>query len=271
MAATAYANILRARLTEHFKGQLLYQQSGFRPDRSCTDTLFDLRLLCESAWNKHRTLYLCMLDLTKAFDSVDRSMTWQILSSRGVPAKLVALIRDLHTDHSAIIRAELDSQAVPTDIGYKQGCVLAPDLFNITLDTVVRQLLPQLRQLGVSIVYKIDGQLMHSRKPTHEELMWILMYADDISLVCDDVDNLRTAVTLMDTTSTQWCLTISTRKTQVLIVGRDAEAEASNAVTSRILGYVQRAKAGSIIRYACNLLLCITTMSSVCATLDSVI
>ena len=85
--AKAYANVLRAHLTEHFKGQLLDQQSGFRPDRSCTDALFKLRLLCESAWNKHRTLYLCMLDLTKAFDSVDRSMTWQILSSRGVPAK----------------------------------------------------------------------------------------------------------------------------------------------------------------------------------------
>ena len=137
-----------------------------------------------------------------------------------------------NTDHSAIIRAEQDSQAVPTDIGYKQGCVLAPDLFNITLDTVVRQLLPQLRQLGVSIVYKIDGHLMHSRKPTHEKLMWILMYADDISLGCDDVDSLRTAVTLTDTVFTHWGLTISFKKAKVLIVGRDAEAQASNAVNT---------------------------------------
>ena len=41
-----------------------------------------------------------MLDLTKAFDSVDMEMSWQILLSRGAPPKLVALIRDLHTHHS---------------------------------------------------------------------------------------------------------------------------------------------------------------------------
>lgn len=28
---------------------------------------------------------------------------------------------------------------------------------------------------------------MQSRKPTHEELMWSVMYGDDISLVCTDV------------------------------------------------------------------------------------
>ena len=229
IAAKAYANVLRARLSEHLGSQVLEQQSGFRPDRSCTDSLFSLRLVCESAWNKHRTLFLCMLDLTKAFDSVDRNMAWQILLSRGVPPKLVALIKDLHTGHSAIIRAELDSCPVPTDTGFKQGCVLAPDLFTLTLDTVVRQLLPELQKLGVTIVYKFDGQLMHSRNPTHEELMWILLYADDISLVCDDIDNLRKAVALMDATFLQWGLTISTKKTKVLVVGRDAEVHKSNA------------------------------------------
>lgn len=30
--------------------------------------------------------------------------------------------------------------------------------------------------------------------PTHEELMWTLMYADEFSLVCDDVDNPKTQV-----------------------------------------------------------------------------
>ena len=49
------------------------------------------------------------------------------------------------------------------------------------------QLLPQLRKLGVKIAYKIDGQLMHGRNPDAEELMWILLYADDISLVCNEI------------------------------------------------------------------------------------
>ena len=169
-----------------------------------------------------------MLDLTKAFDSVDRDMAWQILQSRGVPDKLVTLIKDLHTNHTAIIRTELDSQPVPTNVGFKQGCNLALDLFTITLDTIVRHLLPQLRQLGVTISYKLDGHIMHSRNPTETELMWILLYADDISLICDDIVNFSTAVSIMDSTFTQWGLTINTNKTKVLVVGHDAETQAAN-------------------------------------------
>ena len=45
IAAKAYANVLRARLCQHFGDQLLEQQYGFRPDRSCTESLFSLRLL----------------------------------------------------------------------------------------------------------------------------------------------------------------------------------------------------------------------------------
>ena len=231
IAAKAYANVLRARLFECLGDQLLEQQYGFRPDRSCADALFSLRRVCESAWNKGTTLYICMLDLTKAFDSVDRNMAWQVLLSRGVPPKLVALIKDLHTNHSVIIRAELDSPPIITDTGFKQGCVLAPDLFNIVLDTVVRQLLPQLRQFGVKIAYKLDGQLMHSKHPDAEELMWILLYADDISLVCDDIESLTAAVTVMDTTFVQWGLTISTKKTKVLVVSRpDVAVQSPNIV-----------------------------------------
>lgn len=124
-------------------------------------------------------------------------MAWQILLSRGTPPKLVALIKDLHTHHSAIIRSELDSAPVDTSVGFMQGCVLAPPLFNVCLDTVVRQLLPELQKLGVIICYKIDGQIMHCKNLTEEALMWILLYADDISSVFDTAVKLREAATFL--------------------------------------------------------------------------
>ena len=40
---------------------------------------------------------------------------------------------------------------------------------------VVCQLLPYLQQLGVTIFFKIDGQLRHCKNPTEEELMRILL------------------------------------------------------------------------------------------------
>ncbi len=60
--------------------------------------------------------------------------------------------------------------------------------------------------------------------------MWILMYADDISLACDIAEKLREAVTTMDATFLLWGLTISTKKTKVLVVGRNAAAQAADSV-----------------------------------------
>jgi len=107
---------------------------------------------------------------------VDREVAWQILLSGGAPLKLFALIRDLHTHHSAVIRSQVDSAPVGTSVGFKQGRVLAPPLFNVCLDSVIRQLLPQLQRLGVT------------KNPIEEVLMWILLYADDISLACDTAE-----------------------------------------------------------------------------------
>ena len=91
--------------------------------------------------------------------------------------------------------------------------MLAPPLINTRLDTVIRQLLPELRQLGVTICLKIDGQLRHCKSPAEEELMWIVKYADDISFICDTAVKLREAATVMDATFLRWDLTISTKKT----------------------------------------------------------
>ena len=228
VAGKAYTQLIRARLKGWLQQQLLEPQYGFRPDRSCSDALFSLRLLCERAWDWQQTLFLGMLDLTKAFDSVDRGLAWQILLHRGAPAKLVALIKDLHTGHSAVIRGAVDSPAVGTDAGFKQGCVLATELFNLYLDTAVRVLLPVLRCLGVKISYKIDGQLSECKNPTHSELVWILMYADDICLIANNPDNLRQAITAMDAAFLTYGLTVSTQKTKVLVVGKEAEVHAAN-------------------------------------------
>ncbi len=127
-------------------------------------------------------------------------MAWQIMLSRGVPLKLVSLIRDLYKHHSATIRIEVDSAPVDTSVRFKQGCMLAPPLLNVCLESVIRQLLPQLQRNGVTICYKIDGELMRCKNPTEEVLMWVLLYANDISLACDTAEKLREAVITMDAT-----------------------------------------------------------------------
>ena len=91
-----------------------------------------------SASRHGTTLYMCMLDLTNAFDSQSLlTEAWVSHPDGGSPLlALIDNIKDLHTDHSVTIRAELDSSPFVTDTDFKQGCLLAPDLFNIVLDTI---------------------------------------------------------------------------------------------------------------------------------------
>ena len=46
---------------------------------------------------------------------------------------------------------------------------------------MVRQLLPYLQRLDVTIYFKIDGQLRHCKDSTEEELRWILLCVNDIA------------------------------------------------------------------------------------------
>ena len=65
--------IIAHRLNEYCEhvGILPEEQSGFRPNRSTTDMMFVVCRLQELARKKRIPLYVCFIDLTKAYDSVD--------------------------------------------------------------------------------------------------------------------------------------------------------------------------------------------------------
>ena len=70
----------------------------------------------------------------------------------------------------------------------------------------------------------------HGKNPTEEELMWILLYVDDSSLVFHSAEKLREAIAVMDATVLRWGLTISTKKNKMLVVGRNDAAQAADSV-----------------------------------------
>ena len=79
--------IIARRLSEYCQreGILPEEKNGFRPNRSTTDRLFAIHPLQELARKKRITLYICFIDLTKAYDSVDRAFLWTVLARFGVP------------------------------------------------------------------------------------------------------------------------------------------------------------------------------------------
>jgi len=59
------------------------------------DMIFTARQLQEKC-SKQRELYAVFIDLTKAFDSVDRSALWEVLLRIGCPPDFVSIIRSFH-------------------------------------------------------------------------------------------------------------------------------------------------------------------------------
>jgi hypothetical protein len=61
----------------------------------------------EMAKRKQVNMHACFVDLSKAYDCVDRHLAWEILRARGAPRKLVDLIEDLHTDTAYALQSDV--------------------------------------------------------------------------------------------------------------------------------------------------------------------
>ena len=115
--------IIARRLSDYCErlGILPEEQGGFRPNRSTTDMLFVIRRLQELARKKNIPLYVCFIDLTKAYDSVYRTLLWTVLARFGVPQRMVSVIRQF----PECMRACMCSGWFAVEQGLRQDCVLA--------------------------------------------------------------------------------------------------------------------------------------------------
>ncbi len=76
-------HVLANRLLPLSEEVLPESQCGFRPSRGTADIIFTARQLQEKCREQRQPLYMAFIDLTKAFDMVDRMGLWSILSSYG--------------------------------------------------------------------------------------------------------------------------------------------------------------------------------------------
>lgn len=196
-------------------------QCGFRPDRSPIDMVFTVRQVQEKCLEQNLHLYTVFIDLTKAFDTVNREALWIILGKLGCPKKFVKLIQLLHDN----MTGEVLSGGEPSDRfnisnGVKQGCVLAPVLFNLFFTQVLQHAVRDLN-LGVYLKYRLDGSLFDLRRlaaktKTLERLIREALFADDCALMAHHENHLQTIVDRFSTASKLFGLTISLSKTEVL-------------------------------------------------------
>ena len=142
-AGKVLLRVIAGRLSDYCERENIRpeEQCGFRPQRSTVDMMFVVRRLQELARKKDTPLYLCFINLTKAYDSVDRTLLWDVLARFGVPPRMLAVIRQFHRNGmQACVRLDDGECSDKFDVGQglRQGCVLAPLLFNMFFTAVLR-------------------------------------------------------------------------------------------------------------------------------------
>ena len=80
--------ILQARLQQYVNHELSDVQAGFRKGRGTRDQIANIRWIIKKAREFHKNIYFCLIDYTKAFDSVDHNTLWKILREMGIPDHL---------------------------------------------------------------------------------------------------------------------------------------------------------------------------------------
>ena len=189
-------NRIRGHLVQHQRPE----QSGFTPKKSTVDRILALRVLIERRREFRKPFLGAYVDFKKAFDSVHRETLWELLRLRGIPEKILCLIRALYTDTESAVRwGGGTSEFFHVSTGVRQGCVLAPSLFSACMDWI----------MGSTVGHGFSGASLGDERFTD------LDFADDAVIFAETMQELTGFLDALSGESGRLGLRISWMKTKI--------------------------------------------------------
>ena len=140
----------------------------------------------------NKPLFMCFIDITKAYDSVNRELLWRICRKYGISEKLVNLLRMLYRDSKAKVRIDdVLSDSFLIETGVLQGGIPSPILFNILFDFIIRRVIEEANVAGVQFSYG-SNDFYHGHREKYKNFnILALLYADDLVAMCETAVDLE--------------------------------------------------------------------------------
>ena len=222
IAGKILARLILNRIIKHLVDKVCPEsQCGFRSGRGTVDMIFSLRQVAEKVREKNQELYMVFVDLTKAFDTVNRDALWQVLRRLGIPENMLSVIISFHEGMKASVVSD-GMMSDPFDVtnGTKQGCVMAPVLFALFFSLMLKHAFSDL-DTGVKFQFRSSGGLFNHQRfkaktLLRTEIIRDLLFADDAALVATSFEEARVLLDRFSAACKAFGLTISIRKTEVV-------------------------------------------------------
>ena len=209
-AGKVLLKVVARRLSAYWeaKGLLPEEQCGFRPNRSTMDMMFVVRRLQE-IWRKAGVfLFMCFIDLQKAYDTVDRTLLWQVLNRIGVPPQMIAVIQQFNDGMRACVRP--DDGVCSSWFEVEQGLL-----------TVVLQRFSEEPAILAELVHLKEPPTSTGPEPAMDYVrraVWGMLYADDACIVSRSPEGLAKMMEAIVEVCRAFAATVSATKTETMFM-----------------------------------------------------
>ncbi len=222
-------NIILKRISVFYESQLLPTQFGFRSGRGCNDGIYVCKQLQEVSHQSCRKLYTCFVDLSAAYDHINRLFLFQSINNR-LPSNTsnvnIEIINSLYNNTKSYL-AEDDPamHTFQTSSGVRQGGNESPVLYNFYSDYALRVWRFRCEQQGLphlEISFQIPNEATNRQQRSHAPQNGSYCedeggYADDIGIHSWDPDDLEMMINILFEVFSEFGLKINISKTETMI------------------------------------------------------
>ncbi len=178
-----------------------YHQFGFRRNHSTTLACSVLKNTVDYYRRHGSYVFVCLLDLSKAFDSVDHKLLFQKLYSLNVPGNILKLLAFWYLNQTINVRwKHILSECFYMTNGTRQGSILSPYLFSVYI-----------RDVSEAVSKSLVGCRIGNR-PCN-----VLLYADDIVILSPTWHAQQSLLDLCNSIISSLAMTFNTSKSVTVI------------------------------------------------------
>ena len=217
IAAKIYNSMLLNRIQSEVEKVLRRNQNGFRKNRSTVGQILTVRRIIEGVKANDLEAVILFVDFSKAFDSIHHGKIAGILQAYRIPNVTIAAIMMLYRNTKAMVRSpDGDTDFFNVVAGVLQGDTLAPFLFILTLDYVLRTSLDKLNSFGFTLE-KAKSRRYPAKKITDAD------YTDDLALFSNKIDDAERLLHAVEEAAARIGLYVNAKKTEYVCYKQNGE------------------------------------------------